>query len=189
MAVRLRLARHGSKKRPYYYIVAADSRAPRDGHFIERIGSYNPMTNPATINLDFDKALAWIHNGAQPSDTVKRILSYKGVFMKKHLLDGVKKGAFDEATAEMKYQKWLEEKEQKIRNKVSDLELKKRNTKKEILAAEAKVNELRAAEIAKKRLAVLEAQKVIEAQAQAQTETITTETEKVETVEVIETVE
>ncbi len=157
MAVRIRLSRHGSKGRPYYYIVAADSRSPRDGKFIERIGSYNPMTNPATINLDVDKAMYWINNGAQPSDTAKRILSYKGVLMKKHLYDGVKKGAFDEATAERKFNAWLEEKEQKIRNKVSDLQLKERSNKKSILEAEAKISEQRASEIAKKRLAEIEA--------------------------------
>jgi small subunit ribosomal protein S16 len=150
MAVRLRLARHGRKGRPYYYIVAADNRAPRDGRFIERIGSYNPMTNPATIDLNFDRALSWINNGAQPSDTVKRILSYKGVLMKKHLLDGVKKGAFDEAEAERRFKKWLEEKESKIRTKISDLEATKRSEAKVKLEAEIQVKEKRAEAIAKK---------------------------------------
>jgi small subunit ribosomal protein S16 len=91
MPVKIRLARHGRKHRAYYHIVAADSRAPRDGKFIERLGNYNPNTNPATIELNFDKALQWLQNGAQPTDTVRAILSYKGVLMKKHLLDGVKK--------------------------------------------------------------------------------------------------
>ena len=93
MPVRIRLARHGRKSRPYYYIVVADSRSPRDGKFIERIGSYNPVTNPATIDLDFDKALDWLQKGAQPSDTTKAILKLKGVMYKNHLIKGVAKGA------------------------------------------------------------------------------------------------
>ncbi len=100
MPVKIRLARHGRKGYAYYHIVVADSRAPRDGRFIERIGSYNPNTNPATIDLNFDKALDWLFKGAQPTDTCRAILSYKGVMMKKHLLEGVKKGAFDDAEAE-----------------------------------------------------------------------------------------
>ena len=104
MPVKIRLARHGRKRHAFYHIVVADSRAPRDGRLIERIGSYNPNTNPATIELDFDKALNWLKNGAQPTDTCRAILSYKGVLMKKHLLEGVKKGAFDEAEAEKFYQ-------------------------------------------------------------------------------------
>ena len=101
MATKIRLARHGRKGRPFYHVVVADSRAPRDGRYIERIGSYNPMTNPATIDLNFDRALYWLMTGAQPTDTAKRILSYEGVLMKKHLLEGVKKGAFDMAAAEL----------------------------------------------------------------------------------------
>ncbi|MBI4649198.1 MAG: 30S ribosomal protein S16 [Bacteroidia bacterium] len=93
MSVKIRLARHGAKKKPFYHIVVADSRSPRDGRYIERIGSYNPCTDPATIDLDFDKALWWMQKGAQPSDTCRSILSYEGVLVKKHLLDGVKKGA------------------------------------------------------------------------------------------------
>ncbi|MCK9254447.1 MAG: 30S ribosomal protein S16 [Bacteroidales bacterium] len=150
MAVKLRLARHGRKRQAYYHIVAADSRAPRDGKYIERIGSYNPVSNPAKIELDFDKALTWIMNGAQPSDTVRRILSYKGVLMKKHLLDGIKKGAFDEAEAERRFQVWLKEKEAKITSKVSDLELAKREADKERLEAERKIKEQKAEAIAKK---------------------------------------
>ena len=150
MAVRLRLARHGRKGKPYYYIVAADNRSPRDGRFIERIGSYNPMTDPATIDLDFGRALTWVNNGAQPSDTVKRILSYKGVLMKKHLLDGVKKGAFDEAEAERRFNKWLEEKESKVKAKISNLESAKRSESKAKLEAETKIKEKRAEDIAKK---------------------------------------
>ena len=193
MAVKLRLARHGGKGKPYYYIVAADSRSPRDGKFIERIGSYNPMTNPASINLDFDKALSWLNNGAQPTETVKRILSYKGVLLKKHLLGGVKKGAFDEATAEKKFQAWLEEKEQKIRNKVSDLELDNRKKKKDALAKEAEIKERREAEISKKRLKALEEMKAKEAETLAEiaatelTATTEAETTEAETTESIQT--
>ena len=99
MPVKMRLARHGRKRYAYYHIVVADSRAPRDGRYIERIGTYNPNSNPATIDLDFDKAYDWLVKGAQPTDTVKAILSYKGVLYKKHLMGGVKKGAFDEAEA------------------------------------------------------------------------------------------
>ena len=159
MAVRLRLARHGRKARPYYYIVATDGRSPRDGNFIERIGSYNPMTNPATIELDFDKALTWVNNGAQPSDTVRRILSYKGVMMKKHLLDGVKKGAFDEAEAEKRFNSWFDEKNSKIKTKVSDLASAKRAEEKAKLEAETKIKEKRAEAIAKKQLEAINAAK------------------------------
>ncbi len=150
MAVKLRLARHGRKSKPYYYIIAADTRTPRDGRFIERLGSYNPITNPATINLDFDKALDWMMKGAQPTETVKRILSYTGVLMKKHLLEGVKKGAFSEAEAEKRFTAWLEDKNQKISARVSDLSAKEREEAKAKLAAETKIKEERAIAIAKK---------------------------------------
>jgi small subunit ribosomal protein S16 len=106
MAAKLRLQRHGSKKRPFYFIVVADSRAPRDGKFIQKIGTYNPLTVPATIQLDRQKALEWLHKGAQPTDTVRRILSFKGVLYLKHLLRGVKLGLFDDAAAMVKFQEW-----------------------------------------------------------------------------------
>ena len=150
MPVKIRLARHGRKRYAYYHIVVADSRAPRDGRYIERIGSYNPNTNPATINLDVDKALTWLSNGAQPTDTARAILSYKGVLMKKHLLEGVKKGAFDEAEAERRFEKWSEEKESKVQAKKDRLAGEKAKTSQERLAEEAKVNAERAAKIAKK---------------------------------------
>ena len=120
MAVKIRLQRHGSKKRPFYFIVVADIRAPRDGKFIQKIGTYNPITVPATIQLDRQKALEWLHKGAQPTDTVRRILSYKGVLYLKHLLRGVKLGLFDEATAMQKFQKWHEEHEATIRRRSDD---------------------------------------------------------------------
>ena len=111
MAVKMRLQRHGSKKRPFYFIVIADGRAPRDGKFIQKIGTYNPLTVPATIQLDRQKALEWLHKGAQPTDTVRRIMSFKGVLFLKHLLRGVKLGLFDDATAMVKFQAWHDEHE------------------------------------------------------------------------------
>lgn len=120
MAVKMRLQRHGSKKRPFYFIVVADARAPRDGKFIQKIGTYNPLTVPATIQLDRQKALDWLHKGAQPTDTVRRILSFKGVLFLKHLLRGVKLGLFDEATAMVKFQKWHEEHEANIKRRTDD---------------------------------------------------------------------
>jgi small subunit ribosomal protein S16 len=111
MPVKIRLQRHGSKKRPFYFIVVADARAPRDGKFIQKIGTYNPLTVPATVQLDRQRALDWLHKGAQPTDTVRRILSYKGVLYLKHLLRGVKLGLFDEAAAMVKFQTWHSEHE------------------------------------------------------------------------------
>ncbi|PPL01009.1 30S ribosomal protein S16 [Parapedobacter indicus] len=138
MAVKIRLQRHGKKGKPFYHVVVADSRAPRDGKFIERIGSYNPNTNPATIDLNFDKALDWLNKGAQPTDTTRAILSYKGVLYKKHLQGGVKKGAFDEAAADAKFEEWLGAKEAKIQGKKDGLAQSKEEVKKAALAAEAK---------------------------------------------------
>ncbi len=112
MPVKIRLQRHGSKKRPFYFIVVADGRAPRDGKFIQKIGTYNPLTVPATIQVDRQKALDWLHKGAQPTDTVRRILSFKGVLYLKHLLRGVKLGLFDDATAMTKFQVWHNEHEE-----------------------------------------------------------------------------
>ena len=117
MAVKIRLQRHGSKKRPFYFIVVADARAPRDGKFIQKIGTYNPLGQPAAVQLDRQKALDWLQKGAQPTDTVRRILSYKGVLYLKHLLRGVSLGLFDEATAMSKFQKWHEEHEGSIKKK------------------------------------------------------------------------
>jgi len=111
MPVKIRLQRHGSKKRPFYFIVVADARSPRDGKFIQKLGTYNPLTVPATIQIDRQKSLEWLHKGAQPTDTVRRILSFKGVLYLKHLLRGVKLGLFDEATAMVKFQAWHEEHE------------------------------------------------------------------------------
>ena len=153
MAVKIRLARHGKKGAPIYHIVAADSRAPRDGRFIEKLGVYNPNTNPATIDLKFDRALDWLLKGAQPTDTCRAILSYKGVLYKKHLLGGVAKGAFSESDAEAKFNKWAEEKQGKIDAKSNKLASDANAAKKAQLAAEAKVKEERAAAIAEKKAA------------------------------------
>ena len=114
MAVKMRLQRHGSKKRPFYFIVVADARSPRDGKFIQKLGSYNPLTIPASIQIDRQKALDWLHKGAQPTDTVRRILSFKGVLYLKHLLRGVTLGLFDEATAMEKFTKWSGEHDQEF---------------------------------------------------------------------------
>jgi len=150
MAVKIRLARKGRKKLAYYHIVVADSRSPRDGRYIELIGKYNPLTNPATIELDFDKALGWLQNGALPTETCRAILSYKGVLIKKHLLEGVKKGAFDEAEATKRFDEWMKQNEEKIESKKSGLEKSRDEELVGKLAAEKKVNEVRVARLAKK---------------------------------------
>ena len=156
MPVKIRLTRQGRKKRPFYHIVVADSRAPRDGRFIESLGIYDPNTNPATIDLNFDKALDWLQKGAQPTDTCRAILSYKGVLIKKHLLEGVKKGAFPEEEAEKRFNKWVSEKEGKIKAKMDRVQKAKEDDAKQRLENEAKVKEAKAEEIAKKRAAETE---------------------------------
>ena len=170
MAVKIRLARHGKKGYAFYHIVAADSRAPRDGKFIEKLGTYNPNTNPATIDLKFDRALDWLLKGAQPTDTCRAILSYKGVLYMKHLLGGVAKGAFTEAEAEAKFNKWASEKQGKIEAKSNKLASDANAAKKAQLAAESKVKEERAAAIAEKK-----AQAAAEAAAAAAEEATETE--------------
>ena len=150
MAVKIRLARKGRKKLAFYHIVVADSRSPRDGRYIEKIGSYNPVTNPATIELNFDKALGWLQNGALPTDTCRAILSYKGVLIKKHLLEGVKKGAFDEAEAEKRFEEWMKQNEAKIEAKKSTLEKSQDDELGKRLTVEKKVNEARTARLAKR---------------------------------------
>ncbi len=167
MPTRIRLQRYGKKHKPFYHIVIADGRAPRDGKFIENIGTYNPLTKPAEIKLNFDKALEWLQKGAQPSDSVRAILSYKGVIYKNHLLKGVKKGALTLEQAEAKFQTWLTEKEAKINNKVKERELKVKEEYKKRLEAEVKINEERAAAIAKRKADELAA-KEKEAKAKAE---------------------
>jgi small subunit ribosomal protein S16 len=150
MAVKIRLARKGRKKLAYYHVVVADSRSPRDGRYIEKIGLYNPITDPATIELDFNKALDWLQNGAQPTDTCRAILSYKGVLLKKHLLEGVKKGAFDEAEGERRFNDWIKQNEEKIESKKSNLEKAQDDDKKSRIEEEKKINDARAAALARK---------------------------------------
>jgi len=145
MSVKIRLQRHGKKGKPFFHIVVADSRARRDGRFIEKLGTYNPITNPATIDLNVDSAVKWLNNGAQPTDTARAILSYKGALYKKHLQGGVAKGAFDEAEAEKRFAAWVEAKEQKVQGKVEGLSKAQADAKKAALEAEAKVNEARVA--------------------------------------------
>lgn len=176
MATKIRLQRHGKKGKPFYYIVVADARAPRDGRFIERIGSYNPNTNPATIDINFDKTLDWVNNGAQPTDTCRAILSYKGVLYKKHLQGGVKKGALTTEQADTKFAEWLDQKDGKITGKKSNLNAAKDEAKKLALVAEAKKKEDKAAAIAAKNAPV--AEEVEETEAPA--EDTATETENAE---------
>ena len=156
MATRIRLARHGRRKQAFYHIVVADQRAPRNGRFIEKLGVYNPNTNPATIELDFDGAVNWLLKGAQPSDTVRALLSYKGVMMKKHLMAGVAKGAFNEEEAEKRFTAWMEAKENEVADKKTGLEAAAIAEVKAALAAEKAKNDARAEAIALKSSAVTE---------------------------------
>jgi len=145
------LQRFGRKGYAFYHIVIADSRAPRDGKFIERIGSYNPNTNPATIDLKFDRALYWLQTGAQPTDTTRTILSREGVCLKKHLLDGVKKGAFDEATANAKFEAWLETKRLTLQKVKDNVREQKKTTEKARLEVEKEANKAKAEALNKKK--------------------------------------
>jgi small subunit ribosomal protein S16 len=141
MSVKIRLQRHGKKGKPFYHIVVADARASRDGKFIEKIGTYNPITNPAVIELNVDSAVKWLENGAQPTDTARAILSYKGVLYKRHLQGGVAKGAFDQEAADSKFAAWLEGKDKQVLGKKDGLAKSKDDAKKAALEAEAKVNQ------------------------------------------------
>ncbi|MBT5353733.1 MAG: 30S ribosomal protein S16, partial [Flavobacteriales bacterium] len=151
MSTRIRLQRHGKKGKPVYNIVVADQRSPRDGKYIEKLGIYNPNTNPAIINLDFDSTLDWMMKGAQPSDTAKAILSYKGILMKKHLLEGVRKGSFNEEEAEKRFTTWMEEKNQKVADKSQNVLKAKEDAKKANLETERAKNEAKAKELANKK--------------------------------------
>ena len=182
----MRLARHGRKRYAYYHIVVADSRAPRDGRYVERIGSYNPNTNPATIDLDFDKAYNWLLNGAQPTDTVKTILSNEGVLYKKHLMGGVKKGAFDEAEAEKRLEKWMADKNAKQQAKQERLLGNAAAAAKKQLEIEIKIKEERAKAIAAKNAELAAEARADKAQEEAATET---EEVKEEVAEVVAEVE
>ena len=165
MATKIRLQRHGHKDYAFYPIVIADSRAPRDGRFIERIGSYNPNTNPATISLNFERALYWVNVGAIPTDTVRNILSREGVMLMKHLQGGVKKGAFTQEEAQKRFDAWKAEKQAKldaIRNKERD---DKKAADKKTIAEEAKKNEAKAEAVAKKKAEIAAAKAAAEAEA------------------------
>ena len=150
MAVKIRLQRHGKKSFAFFHIVVADTRAPRDGRYIEQIGSYNPNTNPATIVLNSERALAWLNVGAQPTLTARRILSYEGVLLRKHLQGGVAKGALTQEQADAKWNAWKAEQDQKIASKKEGLKKDAAKKAAEAVKAEAKVNEARSEAIAKK---------------------------------------
>ncbi|MCH5246624.1 MAG: 30S ribosomal protein S16 [Muribaculaceae bacterium] len=158
MATKIRLQRHGRKNYAFYPIVIADSRAPRDGRFIERIGSYNPNTNPATITLNFERALYWVNVGAQPTDTVRSILSNEGVYLMKHLQGGVKKGAFDEAEAQKRFNAWKAQKQNKIDQLKASMADKKEEAAKKRFEDEKAKNKARAEAIAQKKAEQLAAQ-------------------------------
>ncbi|MFC4723188.1 30S ribosomal protein S16 [Geojedonia litorea] len=145
MPVKIRLQRHGKKGKPYYWIVAADARSKRDGKYLEKLGAYNPNTNPATIDLNVDGAVTWLQNGAQPTDTARAILSYKGALLKNHLVGGVRKGALTEEQAEAKFNAWLEEKAGKVDAKKDGLAKAQAEAKAKALEAERAVNEARIA--------------------------------------------
>ena len=162
MATRIRLQRHGRKNYAFYSIVIAHADAPRDGRFIEKVGTYNPNTNPATIDLNFERALYWVQVGAQPTDTVRNILSEEGVYLMKHLLGGVKKGAFDEAAVEAKFAAWKNEKAAKAQKAADKKAADKAAAKAARLEAEKKVNAAKAAKIAEKKAAAAKAEAIAE---------------------------
>lgn len=182
MAVKLRLTRYGRKKRPFYQIVVADERAPRDGRFIAKLGIYNPVTNPATIDIDVDGAVSWLQKGAIPTDTVRAILSYKGVLYKNHLLNGVKKGAFAEEEVETRFAAWLDEKENLIQNKRDKLADAKTQKMQEDLDRESKRRQAKAA-------AILSKTSELSAEVQSAEDTEVVEGEEMPAAETTETVE
>ena len=168
MATKIRLQRHGRKDYAFYQIVIADSRAPRDGKFIERIGSYNPNTNPATVTLNFERALYWLNVGAQPTDTVRSILSHEGVLLMKHLMGGVKKGAFTEEEAQRRFQAWKEKRQANVDAAKASIASKKEQDLKARLEAESAKNKAKAEEVAKKKAELAAAKAEAEAQAAAE---------------------
>ena len=170
MATKIRLQRHGHKNYAFYPIVIADSRAPRDGKFIERIGSYNPNTNPATISLNFERALYWVNVGAEPTDTVRTILSKEGVLLMKHLMGGVKKGAFDEAEAQRRFDAWKAKKQAAVEAVKSSEAAKKQEAAKQRLAEEEAKNQAKAEAVAKKKAEIAAAKAEAEAAANATAE-------------------
>jgi len=183
MPVKIRLQRHGKKGKPFYWIVAADSRVKRDGKFLEKLGTYNPTKVPAEINLDVDAAVKWLFNGAQPTDTARAILSYKGAMLKKHLLVGAKKGAFTEEEAEKKFQAWLAEKEAKIAKHQKDVDEARAKEKAERLEKEKAVNQARAAAQKAANQAVVEEAAAAEAAANAPVDAVEEALQSNETIE------
>ncbi len=165
MATKIRLQRGGRKSYAFYSIVIADARAPRDGRFTEKIGSYNPNTNPATVDLNFDRALYWLECGAQPTDTVRNILSREGVMLMKHLRGGVKKGAFDEATAQKKFDAWKADKQKGLEKVAAEEAKAKKDAEAKALAEEKKVNEAIAKKVAEKKAAAVAEAQAAEAEA------------------------
>ncbi|MGJ5642629.1 30S ribosomal protein S16 [Formosa sp. S-31] len=168
MPVKIRLQRHGKKGKPFYWIVAADARAKRDGKYLEKLGIYNPNTNPATIDLNVDGAVTWLQNGAQPTDTAKAILSYKGALLKNHLAGGVKKGALTEEQAEEKFNAWVEEKANKVASKTDGLAKAQADAKAKALEAEKAVNDARAAAAAEAEAEAKAAEEAANAEATAE---------------------
>ena len=175
MPVKIRLQRHGKKGKPFYWIVAANSRSKRDGKFLEKLGTYNPISNPAQIELDVDAAVQWLKNGAQPTDTARRILSYKGVLLKHHLLGGVAKGALTEEQAEAKFNAWLEAKNNKVSSKEERLAKEKAAAKAKALDAEKETNEKRKNDAAAKAAEAAAATTAEQAEGEAAAETQETE--------------
>jgi len=166
MPTKIRLQRRGKRGQPFYHIVIADGRAPRDGKFIEKIGTYNPLTRPADIDIDFNKAISWLTQGAQPTDTVRAILAYTGVLYKNHLQKGVQKGAMTEEQAEIKFQAWLQEKQAKIAGKKKEFELSIKDASKKLHENEIKLNEAKAQAVAKKRAEIAAVESAAHAQAE-----------------------
>lgn len=156
MPVKIRLSRHGKKGRAYYQIVVADARAPRDGKYIERLGMYDPNTNPATIEINNDKALSWLKKGAQPTDTLRAILAYKGILFKHHLDKGVQKGALSQEQADTKHSQWLEAKNMKVLQKSQSVKNAQGENVKSVIAEESKKREAKAALVAEKKLKAME---------------------------------
>jgi small subunit ribosomal protein S16 len=175
MPVRIRLQRQGKKGQPFYHIVVADGRAPRDGRFIEKLGTYNPMTNPATVTVDVNQAVKWMRNGAQPSDTVKTLLSHKGAMLKHHLLKGVDKGALTAEQAEAKFEAWVAEKESKINAAALESKNEARNAAKKRMEAEVKANEAKAKAVEAKKVAAEKANEPVVEEVPTTEETPATE--------------
>jgi len=185
MATRIRLQRHGKKNQPFYHIVIADGRAPRDGRFIEKIGTYNTLTHPATININFDRALYWVETGASPSDTVRSILKHEGVYLMKHLRGGIAKGAISENEANKKFEAWKQDKDSKVNNLKREAADQTRAESKKRLDAESKVREAIAKKVAAKY--AVEAAKEAKATEEEVVEEVVNEVVNAEEVETVET--